>query len=201
MKTRGLNWTWQASTWSLVTKLECGLESPLGSIGDRLPRLNVVFEFASGIKWEQAAEVNTALGQNQDRTRAGCRGWMRHWVEIMIEWKQAAEVECGFKLATEIYWRHAAKVECCFCLSWQPGSNESRLPLLEKLDQINKQSTDFCRLVHYNDRFNWFCNFFNRLTSIFLLIYVEQWPNQQNFVFWNLFGIFHNILESYRICK
>ena len=35
---------------------------------------------------------------------------MRHWVEIRIKWEQVAEVECAFKLATEIYWGQAAEV-------------------------------------------------------------------------------------------
>ena len=84
------------------------------------------------------------------------------------------------------------------------ASYSSFLTLLEKLDQIHKQSTDFCSLVHYNDRFNWFCNFCKN-QQIHIHFFVDLYSTMTeptNFLFfWNLFGIFQNFLESYRICK
>jgi hypothetical protein len=49
-----------------------------------------------------------------------------------------------------------------WCSRWQKTGAKSlgRLALLENHDQINKQSTDLCWLVHCNDRFHWFCNFY-----------------------------------------
>ena len=48
------------------------------------------------------------------------------------------------------------------CVAWgvcSTRSSISALTLLENHDQINKQLTNLCWLVHCNDRFNWFCNF------------------------------------------
>ena len=45
--------------WEQTAKVECGIGLTSGSIGDRLPKLNVVlFEFASKIEQEQTAEID-----------------------------------------------------------------------------------------------------------------------------------------------
>ena len=107
---KNIELAWQANTWTLGTEPECGLELPLESTGDKLPRLNVVLSLQA---WS-----------NESRLQR----WMRHWVEIRIEREHVTEVECGFKLATKIYWDRMSRLNAV--LSSQRGSTGDMLPKL-----------------------------------------------------------------------